>query len=55
MKNNIYHFCYMMHKELCTGVNIQARDYAEAIALFNKDFKSSELLYVSVLQSPVLI
>lgn len=51
---NIYHFCYMVGKELCTGVNIKAKDYAQAISLFNKKYQSSELLYVCVLQSPAL-
>jgi hypothetical protein len=46
MKNN-YHVCYIIGKELCTGININADGYSQAIKEFEKRFPDKEILYVS--------
>ena len=48
---NTYHFCYLIGKELCTGINIVAKDYLEALKQFNKKMPEKNILYISILNS----
>jgi hypothetical protein len=36
----------MAKPDTCTGVNIQAASYSEAIQRFEKEFKNKEILYI---------
>jgi len=46
---NTYHICYLISKELCTGINIQAKDYISAIDLFNDLHGEKRIIYVTEL------
>jgi hypothetical protein len=42
----MYHIAFMAKPDTCTGVNIQAASYSEAIQRFEKEFKNKEILYI---------
>jgi hypothetical protein len=42
-----FHICYLIAKELCTGTNIIAKNYTEALKLFDKAYGDKEILYVT--------
>jgi len=42
----MYHVAFMTQPDRCTGVNIQAASYSEAIQRFEEKFKNKEILYV---------
>jgi hypothetical protein len=44
-----FHICYFLAKELCSGVNINAKNYVEALNLFTKTHGDKEILYVTTL------
>lgn len=41
-----YHICYLIGKELCTGINIKASSYSDAIKKFNSNNK---ILYICLM------
>lgn len=44
-----FHICYLIAKNLCTGKNITALNYSEAIEKFNESHGNQEILYVTTL------
>jgi hypothetical protein len=46
MKN--YHICYTLAKELCTGVNIEAKSYIDALNKFKIIYNGQEIIYITV-------
>lgn len=44
---NIYHVCYIIKDDLCSGINIKANDYTSALKKFNKDFIDKKIIYIS--------
>jgi hypothetical protein len=44
-----YHICYMLKKELCTGINISAPSYLDAIEMFDSQFPLANVVYISKL------
>ena len=44
---NIYHVCYIIKDDLCSGINIKANDYSSALKKFNKDYESKKIIYIS--------
>lgn len=44
-----FHICYLVAKELCTGINIQASNYIDAVKKFNVLRGEKEILYVTQL------
>lgn len=44
-----YHICYLVAKELCTGFNIEATNYVEAVRKFNKLVGNNDILYITTL------
>ena len=44
-----FHICYYVAKELCTGININAASYVEAIKEFIKTHDEKKIIYVSEL------
>lgn len=48
-KTKTYHICYLIGKELCTGINIKAENYIHALVDFQDKYKGKEILYVTEL------
>lgn len=48
-RTNTYHICYLIGKELCTGVNIKAENYIHAIIDFQDKYKEKQIIYVTEL------
>lgn len=46
-----FHICYLLTRELCSGKNIWATDYVEAIKLFTTEFTDKEIVYVTKLEA----
>ena len=46
-----YHICYLLGKELCTGINLISKDYMSALRDFNKEFVGREIIYITKLYS----
>jgi hypothetical protein len=44
---NIYHVCYIIKDDLCSGINIKANDYNSALKKFNRDFTDKKIIYIS--------
>ena len=44
---NEYHVCYELESELCTGYNIIANTYIEALEKFRLSFKNKKIIYVT--------
>lgn len=44
-----FHICYLIARELCSGVNINAKDYIDAVKLFTKAHGDKEIIYVSAM------
>ena len=44
-----FHICYLVAKELCSGINIDASNYVEAVRKFNKIVGSKDILYITTL------
>lgn len=44
---NEYHVCYEVGSELCTGYNIKANSYIEALEKFRLNFDNKNILYVA--------
>jgi hypothetical protein len=44
-----FHICFILAAEVCTGVNIIAKDYIEAIKNFNSLHGNKEIVYVSAM------
>jgi len=43
-----YHICYELKKsELCTGYNIIAKSYIDALEKFKNNFKNKNIIYVT--------
>ena len=42
-----YHICYLIDNELCTGINIKASSYSDALDKFNN---SNEILYICLMR-----
>jgi hypothetical protein len=45
----MFHICYLIDKELCTGTNILAKSYADAENKFKKIHAAKEIVYISKL------
>lgn len=43
----IYHICFLIGAELCTGVNVTANDYTSAIQKFNLKHKDKQIIYIT--------
>ena len=43
-----YHICYTIAKELCTGVNIEAKSYIDALNKFKIIYNGQHILYITV-------
>lgn len=41
-----FHICYLIEKELCTGINIVAKSYGDAENKFKKEHKLKEIVYI---------
>ena len=41
-----FHVCYIVAKGLCTGINIQAVDYIDAVLNFNTIHGGKAIIYV---------
>ncbi len=41
-----YHICYLIGNELCTGINIKALSYSDAIEKFKS---SNKILYICLM------
>jgi hypothetical protein len=46
---NKFHICYLITKELCSGKNVYATNYVEAVKIFAKEFGDKEIVYVTKL------
>ncbi len=44
-----YHVCYLLGTELCTGANVFARNYVEAIQKFDKKYPNRKIIYVTMI------
>ena len=44
-----FHVCYLIAKELCSGINIDATNYVEAVRKFNKIVGNNDILYITAL------
>jgi hypothetical protein len=44
-----FHICYLVAKELCTGINIQAIGYIEAVKEFNVIHGQKDIVYITQL------
>lgn len=44
-----FHICYLIAKELCSGINIDAYNYVEAVRKFNKLVGNNDILYITTL------
>lgn len=44
-----FHICFILAGELCSGVNINAKDYIEAVTMFNVIHGDKEIIYVSAM------
>lgn len=44
-----YHICFVLAKELCSGINIDAKNYIDAVKIFNLKHGDKEIIYVSKL------
>jgi hypothetical protein len=44
-----FHICYLIAKELCSGINIDASNYVEAVRKFNKIVGNNDILYITTL------
>jgi hypothetical protein len=44
-----FHICYLLAGELCSGININAKDYIEAVKTFNILHGDKEIIYVSAM------
>jgi hypothetical protein len=44
-----FHICYSVAKELCTGINIEAIGYIEALKQFNILHNGKEIIYITQL------
>ena len=44
---NIYHICFLIGAELCTGVNVTANDYSTALQKFNSTHKNKQIIYIT--------
>lgn len=42
-----YHVCYLVGRELCTGVNIPAFSYMDALKDFENKYPDKEIVYVT--------
>ena len=42
-----FHICYLITKELCSGKNIYAKNYVEAVKLFAQEYGDKEIVYVT--------
>ena len=42
----IYHICYLIDKDLCTGITLKASSYADALKRFNRNNK---ILYICLM------
>lgn len=49
MKNKLYHVCFVLDNELCTGTNIESDSYINAITKFNKSYPDKDIIYVCLL------
>jgi len=41
-----FHICYLVAKELCSGINIQASNYVDALMKFNTIHGEKPIVYV---------
>jgi hypothetical protein len=46
-----FHICYLVAKELCTGFNIDAVNYVDAVRKFNQMHGDKEIIYVATLNA----
>lgn len=46
-----FHICYLLTKELCSGKNVWANDYVEAVRLFADEHGDKEIIYVTKLDA----
>ena len=44
-----FHICYLVAKELCSGININAKNYVDAVKMFAAIHGDIEILYVTTL------
>jgi hypothetical protein len=44
-----FHICYLVANELCSGINIDAKDYIEAVKTFTVLHGNKEIIYVSAM------
>jgi len=44
---NRYHICYLIGKDLCTGITLEAYDYGDALKKFNSN---NEILYICLMR-----
>ncbi len=44
---NRYHICYLIDKDLCTGVTLEASSYGDALKRFNSN---NEILYICLMR-----
>lgn len=44
-----FHICFLVCTELCTGINIKASNYIDAMKQFTKQHGEKEILYVTKL------
>jgi len=44
-----FHICYLIAKELCSGINIDASNYVDAVRKFNKLVGNNDILYITTL------
>jgi hypothetical protein len=45
----VFHICYLVSKELCTGINIKAENYIHALVEFQDKHKGKKIVYVTEL------
>jgi hypothetical protein len=48
-KMNKYHICYLLKEELCSGINVQAPSYMDALKTFEKNKGKKHIVYISIL------
>lgn len=44
-----FHICFVLATEVCSGINIVAKDYIEAVKTFNILHGDKEIIYVSAM------
>ena len=44
-----YHICFALCEELCTGINVKAKTYMEALREFTKKHGDKNILYVQAI------